>query len=863
MKRDVSSQAPMALNGRLPNKNIFLTFMSVLLFAHCSKSGIRSVSSFGFSPILKTYSSRAAAEAQSSTFLRRTSYRMMSSRSIDQNGNAETSTTTTTTMTASVPPTARREEDRYILAGKLAETEPNYLAPDGKPLARQSDSSPNALLDPPVKVSDPYGWLRDESRTVPEVLEHLNNENAYTEHLTAHLSDLRSDIYQEMLAGIKETDYTVPVQNGEWLYYSRTFEGKSYKSMCRAPLKDGWEELAKQWDGSMDSPILPGEVAYLDVNELAEGKSYCATGQVRPSPSHNVLAYSADFTGNEVCQIFVKDINTGEIIDHDETLECYGQLQWGADDKTIFYLKMDSEKRPYQLYRHVIGSDEPDELLYQEDNALYWVGLSKSFDDKYIFVSSRSKESAEVHFLDLTDSNAKLQCVAERRKKVLYSVRHRAGSWFITTNVGGTPNMRLMVSPAVANSEDSWKDMVDQNGNVMFNGGYERAISGFTSFESHSVASGREGGLPQIWVVSYASETTSDVTDFVQLSFEEDAYDVGLGGNSMYNADHVVIAYDSLVTPLSSIKIPLDSPTDLSKRTVLKEQEVPGYNRSDYSCERTTVKSRDGSADIPVSIVYRKDVEEKIKSGEAVPAHLYGYGSYGACMEASFRSTRRALLDRGMVYVIAHVRGGGEMGRQWYEEPNGAKYLCKQNTFNDFVDVAKWMIDDRKITTPNQLSCEGRSAGGLLIGASINQAPELFKMALLGVPFVDVVCTMIDATIPLTVVEWEEWGNPNEEKFHKCMMEYSPINNVKDGATYPSCLLTGGLHDPRVQYWEPAKFAAELRHKQGSSSGPVAVKIDMAAGHFSASDRYKYLKELAFDYAFLLDQLGLVDAKKA
>ena len=257
-------------------------------------------------------------------------------------------------------------------------------------------------------------------------------------------------------------------------------------------------------------------------------------------------------------------------------------------------------------------------------------------------------------------------------------------------------------------------------------------------------------------------------------------------------------------------------------------------------------------------------MDKVIKNGETVPTHLYGYGSYSACMEASFRTTRRALLDRGMVYVIANVRGGGEMGRQWYEEPNGAKYLCKKNTFNDFVDVARWLTTDdgenrKKITTPSSLSCEGRSAGGLLIGASINQEPELFKAALLGVPFVDVVPTMIDASIPLTVVEWAEWGNPNEEKYHQYMMDYSPINNVQQGKTYPSCLLTGGLHDPRVQYWEPAKFAAEIRHQSNpTESGPCCIKIDMDAGHFSASDRYKYLRELAFDYAFLLDQLGLV-----
>jgi oligopeptidase B len=768
------------------------------------------------------------------------------------------------------PPVARRDEDGHILAGKLSPSDPGYWTDkeQTKPLIRQSVGSKEPLLDPPVKISDPYGWMRDETRTNQEVLDHLEQENAYTEQLTSHLGDLRGTIYDEMVAGIKETDHTVPsARKDGYLYYSRTFAGKSYRSHCRAPLSENedWVNAAKAWDGSADSPILPGEVSYLDVNQLAEGRKYCAAGAIKTSPPNaegksEFVAYTVDFSGNEVTELFVKNIATGEIIDNDPDLECYGSVQWGADDKTLFYMKMDEQQRPYQLYRRIIGSGEPDELLYQDDDELYWVHFSKSFDGKFIFVSSGSKETSESHFLDLTDPDAKLQCVAKRRKKVLYYVDHRAGYWYISTNVGGSPNMKLMVSEAVADSEEQWKDMMFGE-EKLFDGGYDRSIDALESFQSHSVAIGREGGLPQVWVIGYDGETSSEVNSFVQLTFDEDAFDVGLGANLDCTADSVVVAYDSLVTPLSHIKIPLNAPTDLEARTVLKEQEVPGYDKSQYSCERVTVPSRDGETEIPVSIVYRSETMDKIREeGVTVPTHLYGYGSYSACMEASFSTTRRALLDRGMVYVIAHVRGGGEMGRQWYEEPKGAKYLCKKNTFNDFVDVGRWLTEDRKITTPQQLSCEGRSAGGLLIGASINQAPELFKAALLGVPFVDVVPTMIDASIPLTIVEWEEWGNPNEEKYHQYMMEYSPINNVQSGATYPSCLLTGGLHDPRVQYWEPSKFAAEIRHQSDSeTSGPCCIKIDMAAGHFSASDRYKYLKELAFDYAFLLDQLGLAE----
>jgi len=812
---------------------------------------------------------------QSSSFVIKTTAQTQTQRSARQAFSATRMMMSTTTDSSSkidpVVPVARRDEDGYILAGKLRPSDQGYWADkeQSKPLLRQSIGNKEPLLDPPIQIKEPYGWMRDEDRTAPEVLDHLQKENEYTEQLTSHLGELRKELYEEMISGIKETDYTVPSpkQKDGYLYYSRTFAGKSYKSLCRAPITDNWMDELKSWDGTAESPILPGEVTYLDVNMLAEGQKYCATGAVRTSPvDSNTVAYTVDFSGNEVTELYVKDIATGEIIDHDPTIECYGAVQWGADDKTLFYITMDDAKRPYRFYRRIIGSDEPDELLYQEDDELYWVHFSKSFDGKYIFVSSGSKETSETHFLDITDPTATLQCVAKRRKKVLYYVSHRAGDWYITTNVDGTPNMRLMVSPAVADSEDQWKDMVNVAGDApLFDGGYDRSISGITSFASHSVATGREGGLPQVWIIAYEGEDSSNVKDFNQLKFNEDAYDVGLGANLDCTANSVVVAYDSLVTPLSYIQIPLDNPIDLSTRTVLKEQEVPGYDKSLYACERVTVPSRgddDTVVQIPVSIVYRKDVMEKvIENGETVPTHLYGYGSYGACMEASFRTTRRALLDRGMVYVIAHIRGGGEMGRQWYEEPNGAKYLCKKNTFNDFVDVARWLTTDRKITTSEQLSCEGRSAGGLLIGASINQDPTLFKAALLGVPFVDVVPTMIDASIPLTIVEWEEWGNPNEEKYHQYMMDYSPINNVQKGATYPACLLMGGLHDPRVQYWEPSKLAAEIRHQSNNElSGPVCLKIDMAAGHFSASDRYKYLKELAFDYAFLLDQLGLVAA---
>jgi oligopeptidase B len=692
--------------------------------------------------------------------------------------------------------------------------------------------------------------MRDEKRENKDILDHLEAENAYTEGLTSHLEGLRQTLYDEMLAAIQETDYTTPRPHGDWYYYTRTFEGKSYTTHVRAPRQPD-TPLSIQWDRKAESPILPGEQITLDVNVLAEGKKYCSTGSVTKSPSQKYLAYSADFTGGETCVMYVKDLTSGDIVDHDETLEMSGSIRWGADDNELFYLKMDEAHRPYQVYRRRLGNNDPDEMLLEEKDELYWMGISKSLDGKYLFIEVSSKETSEIHFLDLTDPNANLQCVAPRRLKVLYDVEHRNGRWWIESNVGGLPDMALWAAPANAHCADEWQLVTDAAGVALFEGGEDRALSAITCFQDFVVMQGREGGLPRVWIAAMDGDS---VQTFQQLLFDEDAYDAGVGTHYEYDTRKIAVAYDSLVTPTQSLEIDL---ANTNERTVLKERAVPGYDKELYACERTTVKSRDGSVDIPVSLVYRKDVmEDHLQSGKAVHTHLYGYGSYGACIEADFRSTRLPLLNRGVIYVIAHIRGGGEMGRKWYEEPNGAKYLCKKNTFDDFVDVAKWLISDRKLTSPDVLSCEGRSAGGLLIGSSINQAPELFQMAILGVPFVDVLCTMVDASIPLTAVEWEEWGNPNEEKYHQYMKEYCPVQNVKK-ARYPSCLLTGGLHDPRVQYWEPSKFAATLRHTQSNESGPVCVKMDMSAGHFSASDRYKYLKELAFDYAFLLDQVGL------
>ena len=668
---------------------------------------------------------------------------------------------TTNTTEAVKAPVARREEDRVVYAGVAP---PNWP----KDVPRQSDDSPNKLLDPPVAVPDPYGWLRDETRQKEDVVNHLNAENEYTQSLTKDLETLRGTLYTELLSAIQETDYTLPRPKGDWFRYSRTYEGKSYPTYCRAPRTP---ELNIHWDGSAEAPILPGESILLDVNKLAENQSYCVLGAMAVSPSQKLLAYSVDFTGNEKYQLFVKDIATDEIVDHDPKLEMCGSVVWGKDDNSLFYLKMDATDRPFQLYRRRLNSDGiDDELVREESDPLFWSGIGKSLDNKLFFMESSSSETTETWFLDLDEDEAsgsattRMQCIAKRRFKVLYEVDHRYGKWWISSNVEETPNMRLFTAPAKANCEAEWTLVKDPStGKPLFDGGYDRALEGVSAFSNHVIAHGREGGMPKVWVLTMEPSTNNNhdeeqkVTKFEALTFPEAAHDVGLSRHYEFDIDKIVVAYDSLITPLQHLEIPLADPAG-GERKVLKEKKVPGYQKELYGCDRFVVKSRDGKTDIPVNLVYRKDVMEKhTQQNQAVHTHLYGYGSYGACIEADFSSTRLPLLNRGIVYVIAQIRGGGELGRQWYEEPNGAKFLCKKNTFNDFVDVARYLIEEKKLTSPDKLSCEGRSAGGMLIGSSINQAPELFKTVIMGVPFCDVLCTMIDASVKLTTNEWPEW----------------------------------------------------------------------------------------------------------
>ncbi|KAL7520807.1 hypothetical protein ACHAWX_005510 [Stephanocyclus meneghinianus] len=813
-------------------------------------------------------------------------------------------------------PIAFRNESSFVLAGDIGTNIP----------LRQSPSSPHALLSPPRCIPDPYAWMRDESRADPKVLSHLHAESEYTRRMTRHLDSLRDELYREFLYGMEETDHTAPVAEGHYWYYSKYEEGVGYPIYCRAPRKshDFYPPAGLRRDPSLPSlSLLPGEEVYLNVPEIAQNQTYLAVGTIAVSKTQEYVAYTLDEMGGETCHFYVRHISSGEewvLYDddhgsHKKLLEGYGAVVWDEESMGIFYVTMDETHRPHWVYyRRLFRLDgsyverterQHDELLLEEQDKRFNVHIEKTFDGKYLLISSSSSEASEVHYLDLRPRYVTgrpiatdLACIARRRNKVLYRVAHCKGYWLVLTNQGGSPNLSLMACPV--GIEENWNQVVLQTtGNAVFDGGHHRSLDGIKVFDPSSdntggfsspyafgVATGREDGLPRVWILEFHEDeqvlrSSSDssplvATKFTRLEFAEAAFNVGIGA---FNRDptlpYVVVDYDSLVTPLSNIAVPLSNPSDLDARRLLKEKEVPGYEKKLYACERTTVSSRDGKTDIPISLVFRRDVlHHHAGNSSGIPIHLYGYGSYGSSIEASFRATRLPLLNRGVVFAIAHVRGGGEMGRPWYED---AKYLCKIKSFNDFVDVARWLTGDNVetsesslgndsaydahwygITTAAKLSCEGRSAGGLLIGAAINQAPHLFRAAILGVPFVDVLCTMIDATLPLTIAEWEEWGNPNEEHYFQYIKSYSPINNVRHGQIYPACLLTGGLYDPRVQYWEPAKFAAQLRHCVSKDSGNVLLMVDMDAGHFVGNDRYKHLRELSFDYAFLLDELGLV-----
>ncbi|NUM45052.1 MAG: S9 family peptidase [Anaerolineales bacterium] len=653
---------------------------------------------------------------------------------------------------------------------------------------------------------DPYYWLRDKSD--PATLAYLTAENTYMEAVMAHTKPLQETLYQEMVGRIQETDVEVPVKKGPYFYYTRTEAGKQYPLFCRK--KD-----------NLDAP----EEITLDLNQLAEGKDFLKLGVYKVSPDHQWLAYSLDEDGSELFTIHFKNLTTGEVLPTRIPNTTYTG-EWANDNVTYFYTTLDAAKRPYRLHRYSFATGHT--LLFQEDDPVFLVSLEKTRDDAYLFLNVGSIETSEIYFLSADTPEGDFHVIHPRQKGLEYKVSHHTGTFYLVTN-DQAKNFKVMTAPATRPSKDNWTELIPHRAEVR--------IDGVDLFAGHLVVYQRENGLRTIHITDFATEESHAVT------FPEPAYTYFEGDNPEFDTPLVRFTYESMTTPDTVY----DYNMTTREMTLKKRKPVQGgFDPNNYQAERLMAPAQDGTL-IPISLVYRKGFT---RDGNA-PCLLYGYGSYGASMDPYFLINAISLLDRGFVYAIAHIRGGEEMGRAWYE--NG-KFLHKKNTFTDFIDCGRYLIAER-YTASERMAIMGRSAGGLLIGAVINLAPDLAKVAFAGVPFVDVITTMLDTTIPLTAGEFEEWGNPQNEEYYWYMLSYSPYDNV-EAKDYPHLLVTSGLNDPRVQYFEPTKWVAKLRAMK-TDNNRLLLKTNMGAGHAGASGRYDYLREIAFDYAFIIDSLGV------
>ncbi|HEX9286422.1 MAG TPA: S9 family peptidase [Thermoanaerobaculia bacterium] len=658
------------------------------------------------------------------------------------------------------------------------------------------------------KRQDDYFWLRRKED--PQVRAHLEAENAYTDAVMKPTEPLQEALYSEMLGRIKETDLTVPFRKGDFFYYSRTEKGKQYPIYCRKK-------------GTLDA----SEEVMLDANELARGEKFFAVGDIEVGDDGNLLAYSTDVTGYREYTLFVKDLRTGAVAP--EKFPKVSSVAWAADNRTLFYVVDDAAKRPYRLYRHVLATEPAaDPPLYEEKDEKFTLEVSRSRSRAYLFLASSSHTSSEVRFLSASDPTGPLRVVAPREKDREYEVDHRLGAFFLRVNDTGR-NFRVVMTSADDPRRENWKEIVPYRDDVM--------IEGIEVFAGHLVLLERQDGLRRFRVMPFSTG------EFHRIDLPEPVYAAFSAENREFDTNVFRFRYQSLVTPESVF----DYDMDKRERKLLKRTEVlGGYDPNRYVSERLHAKAPDGTL-VPISIVYRKDT----KRDGASPLLLTGYGSYGVPNNPTFSSNRVSLLDRGVVIAIAHVRGGGEMGKKWHDQ---GRMFAKKNTFTDFIAIAEFLIRERW-TSANRLAIEGGSAGGLLVGAVVNMRPDLFHVAISRVPFVDVLNTMLDPTLPLTVGEFEEWGDPRIREQYEYMRSYSPYDNIAARA-YPAMLVKTSFNDSQVMYWEPAKYVARLRATK-TDSNPLVFKVNMAGGHGGSSGRYDKLREAAFDYAFLLTQLGI------
>ncbi len=710
----------------------------------------------------------------------------------------------------------------------MPETIPPQTAPQ-PPAARRI---PNPTTLHGQTLTDDYAWMRDKSS--PELLAHLDAENAYTAAVLEPTLGLQSRLYAEMLSHIKETDESVPYVDHGWLYSTRTLEGSQYPIHSR-------RRAGAQ-------PSAPEEIL-LDVNQLAKDQPYMAIGAMSVSPDGLLLAYTTDNTGFRQYTLHIRTIATG--IDLPDTALRVGSIAWASDSQTLFYTTEDeTTKRHDQLFRHTLlethPEPAPDSLILEEPDERFNLGVGATRDRKYILVESGSHTTTEYRFLRADQPTAPFTLIAPRLDDQEYYPDHRDGLFFLRTN-DTTRNFRLVVAPVSTPGRDHWEEV--------FLGEPHTPLEDFHLFQSFCVLAERRAGLPTLSVFPLARNPADDfAAEPDEIAFPEPTYTAQAYNNHEFSTPRFRYSYQSLVAPPSVY----DYEVNTGASTLLKQQEVPGgFKASNYGSERLWIKSPDGAM-IPVSLVYRRDKlpltdrrERRAAPRAGNPLYVYGYGSYGYALPVSFSPVRLALLDRGVVLAYAHIRGGGELGDQWHD---AGKMRTKLNTFADFIAVVEGLLREG-YGAPGRVAIEGGSAGGLLLGAVVNQRPDLFQVVLSHVPFVDVMNTMLDATLPLTVAEYEEWGNPNLPEDFAYMRSYSPYDNLKPG-NYPAMLVKTSLNDSQVMYWEPAKYVARLRTLKQNDT-PLLLHINMEAGHGGASGRYDYLRDIALDYAFLLTELGV------
>ncbi len=665
-------------------------------------------------------------------------------------------------------------------------------------------------------LPDDYAWLRQKDD--PAVAEYLHAENAYADAIMRPTAPLQQKLYDEMVSHIKETDDSVPYREGAYYYYSRTEKGKQYPILCRKSANP---------DGSYND--ASPEHIILDINQLAEGQAFMGIGAVEVSDDGNLLAYSTDNTGFRQYRLHVRDLRSG--VDLPDTAEKTGSVTWAADNRTLFYSVEDHAKRHHRLYRHVLGSETAqDSLVFEEPDERFNVGAFRTRSRKYIILDISSHITTEARFLDASRPTAEFQMIEPRRDDIEYSVDHHYDDhddrFFIRVNDTGR-TFRLVSVPVATPGKDDWTEIIPARAAVM--------LSDVELFRDFYVVVERDNGLPVFRVGRYGSDT------YDSIAFPEPTYTAAPRDNVQWDTHTFRYAYQSLVTPASVFDYDVNAKTS----TLKKQTEVPGYDRSLYASERVWATARDG-VKVPISLVYRRD----LKTGGENPLYLYGYGSYGIVTPVGFNGNRLSMLDRGVVFALAHVRGSGDLGKLWHDQ---GKMRKKLNTFNDFIDCTEYLVA-HGYGNRNRIAAEGGSAGGLLMGAITNMRPDLYRAIVSHVPFVDVMNTMLDASLPLTVGEYEEWGNPNERDDFEYMRSYSPYDNLKAGH-HPAILVKTSFNDSQVMYWEPAKYIAKLRTLK-QDSHPLILKTNMEAGHGGASGRYDYLHEIAFDYAFLLWQLG-------